>query len=115
MLYYLLELHDTKTSYEPLSNATELYYLLELHDTKTYWEKDTKDGGLYYLLELHDTKTDAGMTSDELTLYYLLELHDTKTSNSCDFVSFLIEIDNSKDILNDKNRFCLFLIYIKYY
>ena len=34
-LYYLLELHDTKTSKKQLYNIEELYYLLELHDTKT--------------------------------------------------------------------------------
>ena len=35
MLYYLLELHDTKTDAGMTSDELTLYYLLELHDTKT--------------------------------------------------------------------------------
>ena len=34
-LYYLLELHDTKTDIICFRFHIRLYYLLELHDTKT--------------------------------------------------------------------------------
>ena len=35
VLYYLLELHDTKTITPIIIRPPQLYYLLELHDTKT--------------------------------------------------------------------------------
>ena len=57
MLYYLLELHDTKTDAGMTSDELTLYYLLELHDTKTRDLKKYMKEKLYYLLELHDTKT----------------------------------------------------------
>ena len=35
LLYYLIELHDTKTGFKLQNQDTRLYYLIELHDTKT--------------------------------------------------------------------------------
>ncbi len=35
----------------------KLYYLIELHDTKTDDYENPPSLGLYYLIELHDTKT----------------------------------------------------------
>ena len=87
VLYYLLELHDTKTCTGISFTVSWLYYLLELHDTKTLIGNWSEMSTLYYLLELHDTKTIIRTSSKYSTLYYLLELHDTKTSNSCSLAS----------------------------
>ena len=81
MLYIILFLHQTTTSFPQWFVGTKLYIVLFLHQTTTLLSLYPHPAQLYIVLFLHQTTTPWGLAQSLVRLYIVLFLHQTTTPN----------------------------------